>query len=270
MKIKLTLCWTVVLWAVSPFLFAHEFWIQPSNFFASIGEEINLRLLVGDNFTGERWGGKMKRITELKDVGKSAVRDLSGAIYPEDSLLSVRFALKTNGTHLLYLTTNNSFISLPAAKFNAYLKEDGLDDALTFRGNHNQLEEPSREQYRRCVKTLIQVGKQPDSTFARRVGMTLEIVPLQNPYALRHSDSMDFKILLKGKPLFHALAHSWRRDKDSTITVERRTNKRGIARFAINKPGVWLISVVAMIPAEDKQIADWQSLWGSLTFETRR
>lgn len=34
-------------------VFAHEFWLEPQKFLLTIGEKINFRIFVGENFTGE-------------------------------------------------------------------------------------------------------------------------------------------------------------------------------------------------------------------------
>jgi uncharacterized GH25 family protein len=38
--------------------FGHEFWLEPTQFFARVGESIRVQILVGENFTGERSEGK--------------------------------------------------------------------------------------------------------------------------------------------------------------------------------------------------------------------
>ena len=44
---------------------AHEFWLQPSRFFARVGDIINVQVLVGEYFVGERSEGKKHSVTPL-------------------------------------------------------------------------------------------------------------------------------------------------------------------------------------------------------------
>ena len=40
----------------------HEFWIQPEKFIYKCAEPVNLKFLVGENFTGENWTGDKDKI----------------------------------------------------------------------------------------------------------------------------------------------------------------------------------------------------------------
>jgi uncharacterized GH25 family protein len=43
----------IILLFSSLFALAHEFWLEPQKFLLAIGEKINFRVFVGENFTGE-------------------------------------------------------------------------------------------------------------------------------------------------------------------------------------------------------------------------
>jgi uncharacterized GH25 family protein len=75
------------------------------------------------------------------------------------------------------------------------------------------------------------------------------------------------QLMFNGKPLKGALVKAWHQG-DSQITVLRaRTDARG--RFAYRLPwsGVWMVSVVHMVPVTGEPGVDWDSHWGNLTFE---
>ena len=61
-------------------LFAHEFWLQPDKFIYKLGDNINVRFLVGENFEGENWSGTNKKISSLKLYFPGTVDDLSSQI----------------------------------------------------------------------------------------------------------------------------------------------------------------------------------------------
>ena len=52
---------------------------------------------------------------------------------------------------------------------------------------------------------------------------------------------------------------------DARVTA--RTDAQGRARLRLDRPGVWLVKAVHMIPAPAGAGADWESFWASLTFE---
>jgi uncharacterized GH25 family protein len=166
------------------------------------------------------------------------------------------------------MRSTNSFIELEADKFNEYLKEDGIDNILALREKTGEMGKPSREFYQRCAKSILQVGNKKDDTYAINCGMPLEIMPLQNPYDLKIGDKLSVKILFEGKPLADAVVRSWHKvDETKTNQGRFRTNAQGITAIELNAKGIWMISLVKMIETTDKSQSDYQSYWGSLTFE---
>lgn len=128
MRKKLTLIFALFFTG----LFAHEFWLMPSKFRLTVNETIDLRLYVGEDFTGEIWAKRIKRLLNLKIHSKSGVRDLTNQAIQSDSLpIPVKFTKE--GTHLLSMASKNSFIALEADKFNDYLEEDGIENIYELR-----------------------------------------------------------------------------------------------------------------------------------------
>ncbi|MDX1939489.1 MAG: DUF4198 domain-containing protein [Saprospiraceae bacterium] len=246
---------------------AHEFWLAPSQFRLKPGKTVQLDLLVGEDFHGELWGARKKRTESVHHYFGMQKEDLTAQALATDSL-SMQFKCKKSGTHLLTMRSNNSFIELSGEDFNNYLKEDGIENILALREKQNQLGRPSREFYQRCAKALLQVGKKTDDTYSINCGMPLEIIPLQNPYKLKVGDKLQVKILFEGKPLPDAVVRSWHKvDETKTNQGRFRTNLQGVAAIELNANGIWMISLVKMLETNDKSHADYQSYWGSLTFE---
>jgi uncharacterized GH25 family protein len=108
------------------------------------------------------------------------------------------------------------------------------------------------------------------------VGLPLEIVPMADP---ARGTRLRVRVLYHGQPLAHALVRAWRQPlaggavplaaaaRDSVgPAAEARTDRRGVATLPLGRTGEWLVSTVHMVPSEDRAVADWQSLWSSLTF----
>jgi len=250
-------------------VFSHEFWLLPERFFLNIGETIPVKVEVGEDFTGKRWGGRTRRIEALKRYTPTATKDLAATIQQGDSsVVAPVLKLEENGTQVLILATNSSFIELEPAKFLAYLKEDGLDNAIMYRQKNNETTKKGREKYRRCAKTILQVGNEYNDLPTKNTGMILEIIPSKNPYQLAQSEHLTCRFLYEQKPLKNALVRCWWRVNGKTEVEFRRTNANGDATFSLVKKGKgnYMVSTVRMVRLANDPKADWQSTWGSVTF----
>lgn len=244
---------------------AHEFWLQPLKFWLKVNEKTSISILVGENYKGERSDWSKYKIQQLKHYSSKGVEDFTSHLSAADkSLIDASFS--SAGNHLVAFNNSNKFIELEAAKFNEYLKEEGLDEILKMREAEQSTGKPGREFYQRCVKTLFKVGSKTDSTYAVNTGMRLELIPRENPYSVKTGDSMHVQVLFDNKPVNNALLLAWNVVNEKTSVTKLRTDETGIAAFAIRLEGRWMISAVHMIPHTNKSEADWQSFWGSYTF----
>lgn len=248
-------------------MWAHEFWIQPSRTRVRVGDRVSLYTMVGENFTGENWKGKGNRVNFYKHFSKDADRDLLLSIGPGESNVNLTdFIPHTEGTHMLAFSTDFATIELSSEDFQAYLKEDGLKDALEYRNANNLYLEPGREKYKRCAKVLLQAGVSTDQTYKRKAGLDLEIIPEDNPYDYDFEKGIKFKVLYEDNPLPDALVKWWHKDNNVVEKDEQFTDNRGEVTFHAQKPGLYMISVVHMIRLTNNPAADWQSTWSTLVF----
>ncbi|HCW05940.1 MAG TPA: hypothetical protein DGG95_01095 [Cytophagales bacterium] len=244
---------------------SHEFWLQPKKFRFAVGEETRIEFLVGENFNGEPWDLRKNKIEKLELHQQNKVSDLKGEVKLEEKeKLKIKFT--EEGTYVLSMQSNESFIALDSKKFNDYLTDEGLDEIRSIRAKTNSSDKPSRELYSRYAKLLLQTGSKKDDTFKKRVGFKIEIVPLQNPYNLKSGDYLQCLILFDGKALPHQLVKIWNIIGNASILQNAYTENDGTIKFPISGRGPWMISTVKMIESQ-KSVADWQSFWGSLTFE---
>jgi uncharacterized GH25 family protein len=243
---------------------AHEFWLQPDKFFYRRGEVLKLNFMVGENFAGERWDLKRHRLVRFDHHAGNDSKGLIEEVVPGEGN-NLELKLEREGTHLFVMQSNNAFIELDAEQFNAYLKEDGLEDIIEYRAKTNSQSKGAKEYYQRCAKLLVQVGSTTDETFSKRTGTPIEIIPVKNPYALKPGAEMKFQVVFEGKPLEFSLVKVWNR-KDNRTTVQNiYTEKNGTFTTRLSNTGMWMVSCVKMVPAREAG-ADWQSYWGSLVF----
>ena len=265
---------------------AHEFWLQPASFRVAVGAVVPLKLLVGEGFKGETWPRPTRRVRRFVRFGPASPAD-STDLRPALLADSVAPALTcpTPGTHLVVLTSAPSFIELPADKFTAYLREEGLDNALRYRQQQGETSTKlGREAYRRCAKTLVLAtasARTPadptDSTFRRVLGLPLELVPEQNPYRLRPGASLTVRVLRGGQPVPGALVQVWEAQPAASRVgsppaapthFSMRANNNGRVLLRLPSSGPYLVAANFMEPAPAALAsrADWLSTWATLTF----
>ena len=258
---------------------AHEFWLEAPHFRLQPGQTVNVRPLVGETFHGGPWSNKASKILRFVRYGPTAPdsTDLTPApgFAPTDTFRTA-LTFAQAGTHLVLLRSTNSFIEMTAAEFTAYLREEGLEYALTLRQERNQQATPGRETYRRCAKVLVQVGEAAaspataDSAWRHVYSLPLELVPEQNPYRLAADKALTVRVLRNGRPVSGAAVQVWQRQPGGLPTSHftTRSNQNGRLLLRLSGPGPYLLATVgiAQAPTGLRDRADWQSTWASLTF----
>jgi hypothetical protein len=260
---------TGALLLASPAL-GQEFWLEPARFWVSVGAAVHIRRLIGENFQGNAWGGKSHRVSQFwHGAPGGAISSMPPATAVDT--LRTTLTLQQPGTHLVALVTTYAFTTLTAADFAAYLRTAGLEYALAQRVLAGDTIRPVREAYRWCAKTLIQVGPATATdtarTWARPVGLPLELVPEQNPYHLAPGAAFTVRVLVAGRPVGGQQVALWRRGARPRALISKlRSNQNGRVLFRLSEAGEYLVSSVSTEPAPKNSAADWQSTWSTLTF----
>jgi len=245
--------------------FAHEFWIEPDTFRPLPDEVVPLTFFVGMAYQGEVLPRYASRIVEFLhfEPGKEG-KSVPGF---EGSQRAGLVRTHDPGLHLIAYQSTSTFVELEPDKFKEYVLEEGLDSIVKARLSRGESDKPGRELFARCPKTLLQVGNSGETKDAMRVvGFPIELVPEANPYDLSPGDSLTIQVLSRGKPLADALVVGFP-SEDPDDTPQARTDRDGRATLKLGYSGAWLIKTVLMERIDDDPRADWQSWWGSLTFE---
>ena len=246
---------------------AHEFWMLPDRYSLPVQGEVNIALRVGENFVGDPVGFGRPMAESLRWFNRGGEVVLTPQLPDNLNQDNVALAFDRPGAQLIVLDTKSFTITLTPDTFNAYLREEGLERVMAQRKAAGQDTQPGRERYRRHVKTLLSVGGQSDAGFGVRAGQTLEIVPLTDPQRLQAGGSLALQVLFNGQPLSGALVKVWNQRGAQLNVLRTRTDAAGRSTTTLPWPGVWMASVVHMVPATDNQGWDWDSHWGNLTFE---
>jgi uncharacterized GH25 family protein len=248
---------------------AHDFWVQPQTYWPRADATTPLTLQVGHGAERQRSAIRRARITSAFARTPDGARlDLGEALHPGD-VDDGRLRLTAAGLHVLALATDTRAEShQPAARFNAYLVDEGLTPAIEARRRLGRTRVDGAERYGRVSKAMIQVGP-VDAASQRQalqpLGLPLEIVPERSPYA-GHAADLPVRVFYRGRPLAGALVKLTDLADDAEPVESHRTNASGRARFSMPSRGAWLLNVVWTRPLSASEDVDFETLFSSLSF----
>ncbi|MFQ5730961.1 MAG: DUF4198 domain-containing protein [Planctomycetaceae bacterium] len=249
---------------------AHDYWLQPKRFDVAVNMRVPVRLFVGDQFAREIERKFQRKPTlRFELVSKTETIDLAKTA-KEDAKPYGQIRPAMPGTHWIALDRDVRHITLNAEKFARYLRHENLHAVLKARKAAGEEAMPGRERYSRYIKCLIHAGGKRDDTWKRVLKQRLEIVPLADPSAVRPGGKLKVRILFEGKPLAKAPVFALHKAEKRARTQSTTTDADGIAEFAINRKGVWLVRLVHMRRCIKCPKADWESFWGAMTFAVKK
>jgi uncharacterized GH25 family protein len=247
---------------------AHDLFFRAKDSVLAPRSEVVVDVLSGTFSTSEN-AIERSRLADLSLVtpGGRVALDLEGWTEKEPKS-TVRLKTGDAGTYVLGAAVKPRMLSLPGPEFNAYLKDEGLGDAVARRSAQGRLDEPSRERYSKFLKALLQVGDAPGESFATVLGYAAEIVPESNPYALKPGDTLTVRCLVDGKPWAGKVVFAGGRRGSTTqrIAAQRLvTDEQGRARVRLTDAGAWYVKFVALTEVAGPE-ANYESKWSTLTF----
>jgi uncharacterized GH25 family protein len=246
-------------------LAAHDMWIEPTSFLPDAGTVIGLRLRVGQDFLGDPLPRDPALIDQFISVDSAGRKPVYGHDGGDPAGL---MRVTEPGVVIVGYQSHPKPIVLPAATFNQYIKEEGLDAIAELRAHRNQTNSDAREIFSRCAKSLVRYGTPGEAQSDRVLGFTLELLAGKNPYTLHAGEDFPVNLTYEGHPLAGALVVAMNR-ANPMAKITARTDAKGHVTFRLPQDGTWLIKAVHMIPAPAGANADWASFWASLTFQIK-
>ncbi|MFI5187245.1 MAG: DUF4198 domain-containing protein [Chitinophagales bacterium] len=243
-----------------------EFWIQPDKFIYKRTEPVNIKFLMGENFNGDNWTGDKDKINCLQLYFDDVADKNLDANFGNDPGDSLQLAMIDEGTVMIALNTKNSFVDLDAEKFNQYLKDNGLSDALEYREKNGDTVKNGHEQYQRSVKTIFQVGNNFTNIYNKKTDLPLDIIPLDHPYNVMKDGDFRLQVFFMGEKLKNTKIKIWHKLDDKVSVQDTATDEEGQVKFFLSPRGEWMVSCIKMIQLENDPQAEWQSYRGSLTW----
>ena len=195
--------WVAVLAFAAAPAAAHDFWIRPGAFRVQPNEVLRIHLRVGHAFAGDPVARDPDRIRRFTVRGPGGAEMRIAGRRGESPAGWVRLA--EPGIHVIAHRTQRWVSSLEPARFEYYLREEGLEHIISARSEKGEDAAPGREWYSRCAKSIVVVeGGDPaayQSGFDRAFGMGLEMIPETNPATLIPGAKFSLRLLFEGRPI---------------------------------------------------------------------
>lgn len=253
--------------------FAHEFWLEPDQFHTTSNVPREFRLYVGQFYEGESIPFSKEYVASFKHYSAENKEDLTLAL-PSASNTGFAWTLQQAGAHVLAVDTHPNTVTLSDDQFHSYLQDEGLDQIIALRKLTGNAKAPVRERYRRHIKTIVTVdGKRGDAvqqrTAQQSTGQRLEIVPLTDLQTWNGKNELAFQLLFDNQPLAGSLIKAWHRQNGQITLIRARSGNNGDVQLTLPFSGVWMLSVVHMLPMTSNSEFSWESFWGNLTFSVQ-
>ena len=250
-------------------LAAHDLLFRLDTYFVGPGARIAVPVLNG-TFVKSSNAVARDRLADLSLVGPDGRQAIDRQHWTEaEPQSTITVTVGRAGTYVLGAAVAPRLIEMTAEEFNAYLKEDGIEQALAERTATGRLHQPAKERYAKYVKAIFQVGETRSATFNTVLGHHAEIVPIENPYSLRTGRTLGVRALVMGKPLARYAIFAGGHDGKADIPVQRLvTDAEGIARVALTQRGSWYVKFIHMEELSRGDVTH-ESRWATLSFAVR-
>jgi len=251
-------------------LLAHDTWLIPTAFRTAPGAAVRVKLATSEAFPTSDSAVSPERISRFTIRTRSGTRGVEG-YHVEGTFLVADVTPQAEGHAIIVAETKPRAFVLEPKIFNDYLREEELKAIMDARKARGESDSPGRERYRKIAKTILCVGDKRDKNYKKAEGLWLEIVPQESTCRLRVGDTLTVQVLFEGKPIERvSLAAGYEGGATGHhYPIWGKTDKKGRLRIPFDRPGVWFIRTLHMVPAKDDPEADWQSAFSTLTFEVQ-
>ncbi len=254
----------LVLGVISGQAAAHEFWIEPESHRVAPGEAIRADLKVGKMLKGDYFPYLKKRFLSYRVTVGARTVDVQNY---EGASPSLDITADQPGLRIItYHSTADRLVYRDWQKFLTYAEQEGMMWAVEAHKARGLPESGFSEIYSRGAKALVQVGKADAADRDRAVGLPLELIAGENPFADKTPTELPVQLLWRGQPIGDTQISIFR--NNGTITRQIvRTDATGRAMIPLNGGGRFLLNAIHLQPvAASDAKDDWESHWASLTF----
>lgn len=249
-------------------LFAHDMFLRLEQFFVAPNSTVNVRLFNGTFILSENsiTPDRLADIAVVSPAGRAKIDVAQWSAVGDTSVFPMRTGAA--GTYVVGVSTKPRVLEMSGTDFNAYLRSDGIPDELAARRAQKRLNDRAKERYQKHVKALVQVGATPGDAFGTVLGYPAELVPVQNPYALRVGATLDVRVLVDGKPVANQFVQYGGLSASNGRVAQRnvRSDAAGLVHIPLDRTGTYYVKFISMVRVTGDAEANHSSKWGSLTF----
>lgn len=247
---------------------AHDYWLEFQPAAPTPGADMAVALWLGENFIPEAQTAiqdaravSLRHITRFSDVDLLPRTHLGGAPL-------LRLGVAAPGGHLLTLERETTQVQLRARRFNRYLEQEGLHDALAERKRSGELWRRGTERYQRYLKAFVQVGDGADGVSTRVLGQRLEVVPERDLATVKVGERLGVRVMFEGRALAGAQVEAFARTGDARTPAAQAgvTDATGRTEFTVSETGTWLVRTVHMQRCVGCEQIQWESFWAAYSF----
>jgi hypothetical protein len=240
---------------------AHEYWLQADNYHPAPGERLVVHLDMGESLAAqEEMAYEVERTERFELRSADDVRNLAAST-PEGLKPVFADTLSSEGAFLLTLVRGSAPTEISAEEFNQFLDREGIVGPRVQQATQ-------RERSWRFLKLLGRSGADNETDLHHRfTGAQFEIVLLQNPFTQQLGEEQIVQLLFDTKPLAGATVFALHRGADGALTkLSAVTDARGVVRFKLDQPGMWLVRSAHLRPCKGCKDADWESFSAAYSF----
>ena len=254
-----------LLWAVcargSPALQAHNFWIELSTFTPAVGQRVTAWLPVGQELKGDpvpRDPSLMKRFVTVGPSGEAPVPGVPNTEPPGFPVFP------SPGLYTVVYDSSRYAVALDAAKFEEYLKQEGLEKIAALRARQGKSAAGAKEVFsrwpRRSPRWVVLLGPGFDRVFGQR----LELGGGEGSLRARRGRGSAGAPALRGEAARRRARHG--APARPAREGDGPHGRQGACHPEARPPRFLADQAGNMIPAPPDAGADWESFWASLTF----
>lgn len=264
-----TTCAALLLGAAT--LSAHDFWIVPTAFAVAAGDAIEIEGRTSTNFPSSLSAVAPERVAEARVIGSASDERVSEMSTREKSLV-LRHRPSAPGQRVVAVALASRAARTTPARLERYIALEGAPElAARYRQDGAYPQADSLTQTTaKYAKTVVEIGARGPRAFTRLAGHPLELVPVNDPAALRPGDTLRVRVLYRGRPLAGAHLHAGVAARDSAHAAAKKdlsitTGADGVARVPLAEGGLWNVRTLHGAPVAEGG-ADWEVLFATLVF----
>jgi hypothetical protein len=252
---------------------AHDFFLVPGSYPFATGSDAEILAHSSSRFPTSAGAVAVARVAKAVIVGAEGEAPITNLVIRGNSLV-LRTRPERSGQHIVAVDLVSRSARQTPAELLRWLTLEGAADAsqrIERTSALKGLDSITRTDAKRA-KTIVEVGRNGPRVFSRKVGQTIEFIPLSDPADLKPGDSLRARVEYKGAPVPGISVHASVPAPDDTTQkaepdLHLLTNSAGIVSVPIRKRGLWLIRTIHVVEANR---GAWETHWASLVFHAGR